>query len=278
MDANMQARLCEPFAVDEVKWKPQVVRGNRAMTICYVDARCVMDRLDEIFGTGGWQDAYQVLPNNSVVCKLRVRIADEWVEKSDVGSQSDQPDEGDRLKSAFSDALKRAAVKYGIGRYLYRLPQQWVDYDPQTRQLKDKPGLPAWAIPKGAHDAATPRPGHPAKGPNGTPTPAAQRQAGKAAQPQSQQQQAPAQQPAPAKPAPAPAAAATISREQWEQVKGEMKARRVSPVLFLGHFKIARPGDLPAARFGEMLRLVQNPPPELLMPPPEDEMVETPIQ
>ncbi len=131
-----------------MKWKAQVVRGNRALTVAYVDARCVEDRLDAVFGVDGWQDAYTVLPNNSVVCKLRVKVGSEWIEKSNVGSQSDQPDEGDRLKSAFSDALKRAAVKLGIGRYLYRLPQQWVDYDSQSRQLKATPRLPDWAQPQ----------------------------------------------------------------------------------------------------------------------------------
>jgi hypothetical protein len=50
--------------------------------------------------------------------------------KEDVGGQSEQPDEGDRRKAAFSDALKRAAVKFGIGRYLYRQKPQWVDWDP----------------------------------------------------------------------------------------------------------------------------------------------------
>src|SRR5207302_5686984 len=45
--------------------------------------------------------------------------------------------------AAFSDALKRAAVKFGIGRFLYRLPAQWVDYDPQRRQFVRPPTLPA---------------------------------------------------------------------------------------------------------------------------------------
>lgn len=147
MELALSERLAEPFAVSEVKWKAQVIRGGRALSVAYVDARCVEDRLDQVFGVDGWQDTYQVLPNNSVVCKLRVRVGTDWIEKSDVGSQSDQPDEGDRLKSAFSDALKRAAVKLGIGRYLYRLPQQWVDYDAQTRQLKGTPKLPDWAQP-----------------------------------------------------------------------------------------------------------------------------------
>jgi len=141
-------KLSQPFEADEVKFKPQTVRGNRALAVCFIDARCVMERLDEVLGVGCWQDSYQVLPNNSVVCTLRLKIDGEWISKSDVGSPSEQPDEGDRVKSSFSDALKRAAVKVGIGRYLYRLPLQWVDYDPDKRQFKNTPRLPEWAIPK----------------------------------------------------------------------------------------------------------------------------------
>jgi hypothetical protein len=78
-----------------------------------------------------------------VVCRLRCRIGADWLVKVDMGSPSEQPDAGDRLKAAFSDALKRAAVKWGIGRYLYRLPSQWVDYDPQRKQFNQTPRLAA---------------------------------------------------------------------------------------------------------------------------------------
>ena len=40
------------------------------------------------------------------------------------------------MKAAFSDALKRAAVKLGVGRYLYRLGGQWVDYDEKAKAFK----------------------------------------------------------------------------------------------------------------------------------------------
>lgn len=146
MSVEIAARLSAPFDPSEVKWKPQVVSGGRAMAIAYVDARVVMDRLDEVLGLGGWQASYREVPDG-IVCRLRAKLAGEWVDHEDVGSYSEQPDEGDRIKAAFSDALKRAAVHLGIGRYLYRLPSQWVDYDPQKKQLKYKPELPAWAMP-----------------------------------------------------------------------------------------------------------------------------------
>ncbi|MFO0844634.1 MAG: Rad52/Rad22 family DNA repair protein [Gemmataceae bacterium] len=135
--------LSAPFDVSEVKFKPQAVSGNRALAVPFVDARVIQDRLDEVLGVMGWQDSYECLPDGAVVCRLRVRVGGEWITKEDVGGQSEQPDEGDRRKAAFSDALKRAAVKFGIGRYLYRCKPQWVDYDPQKRQILKAPTLPA---------------------------------------------------------------------------------------------------------------------------------------
>ncbi|MCZ2344213.1 MAG: hypothetical protein LC104_20820 [Bacteroidales bacterium] len=132
----------KPFPPKDVKWKPQAVKGNRALAIAYLDARAIQDRLDEVVGVEGWQDEYQLLPDGSVVCKLQLLLNGHWVSKTDVGSPSEQPDNGDRMKAAFSDALKRAAVKFGIGRYLYRIPAQWVDYDPVKKQLLQTPKLP----------------------------------------------------------------------------------------------------------------------------------------
>lgn len=147
---EVERRLAEPFDPAEVKLKPQAVKGDRALAIHYVDARVIQDRLDEVVGVMNWQDAYECLPDGSVVCTLKVRIGDDWITKMDVGGQSEQPDEGDRRKAAFSDALKRAAVKYGIARYLYRLPHQWLGYDPQKKRFTEQPRLPAWALPRQA--------------------------------------------------------------------------------------------------------------------------------
>jgi hypothetical protein len=152
---ELTARLSAPFDPREVKFKPAVVSGHRALALAYVDARVIQDRLDDVLGVAGWQDEYECLPDGSVVCRLRLRLGDEWITKMDVGGQSEQPDEGDRRKAAFSDALKRAAVKFGVGRYLYRLPQQWCDYDPQKRQFTRPPTLPPEALPKPKKAART---------------------------------------------------------------------------------------------------------------------------
>jgi hypothetical protein len=150
---QLSLALTAPFPADAVHWKPLAVKGNRALAAAYLDARAVMQRLDSVFGVGGWKDAYTLVAGGSVVCTLSVLVNEQWIDKTDVGSPSEQPDDGDKLKAAFSDALKRAAIKCGVGRYLYRLPRQWVDYDPQSRQFVRPPQLPPWALPAAKQSA-----------------------------------------------------------------------------------------------------------------------------
>ena len=157
----LAAALTSPFQIGEVKFKPQSVKGTRALALAYIDCRVIQDRLDDVLGVAEWMDEYEILADGSVMCRLRLKLNGEWVTKTDVGSPSEQPDGGDRLKAAFSDALKRAAVKFGIGRYLYRLPAVWCDYDPQKKQFSGTPQLPAWAVPKPKAAALPPAPAKP---------------------------------------------------------------------------------------------------------------------
>jgi len=170
---SLAAALSSPFEPREIKFKPQMVKNNRALAMAYIDARLIQDRLDEVLGVENWQDQYNILTDGSVMCRLRIRLGGRWITKSDVGSPSEQPDSGDRLKAAFSDALKRAAVKFGIGRYLYRLPAQWVDYDPVKKQLTQLPQLPAFALPTPkAPPAKATKPAQPPHTPAVEPAPA----------------------------------------------------------------------------------------------------------
>jgi hypothetical protein len=144
---QIQHALAVPYDPDEVKWLPKVVRNGKALAFAYVDARVVMDRLDSVLGVTGWQDDYRFLPDGAVVCTLRCKIDGEWITRTDVGGMSEQPDEGDRRKAAVSDALKRASVKFGVGRYLYSLPSAWAEYDEKAKRFTEVPSLPEWAMP-----------------------------------------------------------------------------------------------------------------------------------
>ena len=117
--------LAAPFAADRVSWRIGQVRttdsGPRAKALAYIDARDVMERLDEVCGPAGWQRAYPHA-NGKTVCAIGLKLGDEWVWKADGAGDSDIEAE----KGALSDAFKRAAVSWGVGRYLYSIPSPWV--------------------------------------------------------------------------------------------------------------------------------------------------------
>lgn len=100
----------------EYKWRVQECKKHGCNCVAYVDARQVMDLLDQIVGPANWQDHYREVSGN-VYCDLQIRVDGEWVTKSDCGSESNIEAE----KGQASDAFKRAAVKWGIGRFLYSL-------------------------------------------------------------------------------------------------------------------------------------------------------------
>lgn len=113
--------LAAPFPPAQIHWRSQTLYGSKALALAYLDARDVMDRLDAVCGPDGWQDYYDETPRGRVICRLSVRVGDEWIAKSDAAG--DTAVEGE--KGGVSDAFKRAAVKWGIGRYLYRTPTVW---------------------------------------------------------------------------------------------------------------------------------------------------------
>jgi hypothetical protein len=141
------AALSAPFPADQVEFLPRSVNGTRALAIPYLSTAAVMQRLDDVLGLD-WECKSQLLPGGCVLCCLRLKVGDTWIERSDIGSPSDQPDAGDKCKAAFSDALKRAAVRFGVGRYLHGIALVWADYDPKARRFVRPPQLPARALPK----------------------------------------------------------------------------------------------------------------------------------
>ncbi|MBW6395556.1 MAG: Rad52/Rad22 family DNA repair protein [Thermus sp.] len=141
-------KLSEPFPPGEVQWRIEALSRDkkRALVVPYVDARTVLDRLDRVVGPEGWQDAYEVLADGERAVRdergeRRERLVEVKCRLTVLGVTKEDVGEGDSLKAAFSDALKRAAVKFGVGRYLYRLEKQWVDYDPEKGRFTP-PKLP----------------------------------------------------------------------------------------------------------------------------------------
>lgn len=132
MDSAILAALAEPFSPDDIHWRvgstnKRKFENNQAqqrkgMPLAYIDARNVMNRLDEVIGPDNWKDEYHESPKR-LFCKIYIRIDGEWVGKTDGAGDTDM--EGQ--KGGISDAFKRAAVKWGIGRYLYDCKTPWIE-------------------------------------------------------------------------------------------------------------------------------------------------------
>lgn len=98
------------------KYKPQSVKFGKATMVAYIDARDVQDLLDEVVGPENWQTDFRVI-NENMFAGIGVKTESGWVWKWDCGVESNVEVE----KGEASDAFKRAAVQWGIGRFLYRL-------------------------------------------------------------------------------------------------------------------------------------------------------------
>lgn len=127
--------LHSPFPVAEIEWRVGSTKSDKSagLALAYLTARHVMERLDAVCGPENWQDRYE-FHGPRTVCYLSVRVGGEWITKADGAGDSDVEAE----KGAISDALKRAAVKWGIGRYLYDLGKIWVDLEPAGKSYRIK--------------------------------------------------------------------------------------------------------------------------------------------
>lgn len=126
--------LAAPFPTESISWRLGSVSEakKKAMALAYIDARDVMDRFDSVVSPGNWQSEYINAGNGATCCRIGVRVDGEWIWKADGAGQTDV--EGD--KGQFSDALKRAAVSWGVGRYLYDLKSPWVEYEGEGKFKK----------------------------------------------------------------------------------------------------------------------------------------------
>jgi len=172
---STQERLSRLFYPEEIEWIPGRLKERNGVKDLdmypYVSSRSVMDRLDEVLGIGNWQTCdlnmhsteekkynrnkqqEELVPLNGWTIGLMIRIDGEWITRYDGADLTDF----ESFKGGISGALKRAAVSFGIGRYLYRLKDmKAIIHSDGEMYQKDgsgtwfnytTPRLPNWAIP-----------------------------------------------------------------------------------------------------------------------------------
>ncbi len=143
--------LSEPFPSTEVEFKTGALNKEKtkALALAYVDSRSYIARLNLV--APEWQDDYQVTVSDRVIVLCRLTIA--GVTRTGDGEcllggngEDDSRTEPNALTTASAQAFKRACVKFGLGAYLYALPQVWCDYDHAKRKIVNPPRLPEWAL------------------------------------------------------------------------------------------------------------------------------------
>jgi hypothetical protein len=150
------------FPADELEWR--IGRAGEssgrvwALALPYVTARAIQQRLDDVMGPARWKNYFKHGPDGGVLCGLSLLVHGHWVTKWDGAENTDVQS----VKGGLSSSMKRAAVQWGIGRYLYALDETFAHvheagrFRAKTKDGKpfkwDPPQLPAWALPAARSD------------------------------------------------------------------------------------------------------------------------------
>lgn len=160
--------LRAPLEVESIEWRiGQAGRTQAgkiwAKVLAYTSARAIAERLDEICGPARWWNEFRPGPAGGVLCGITILCGDRPVTKWDGAENT----EFEAIKGGLSDAIKRAAVQWWIGRYLYDLEENWAEIVEKkcpgsrwgTCKIKSgsgeehvafhwlPPTLPNWALP-----------------------------------------------------------------------------------------------------------------------------------
>lgn len=158
VSAEQLRRLAEPFGPDELEWR--VARsgksgaGHWVHVLPYQTSRAVMDRFDQVCGPENWTNEFRAGPGGGVICRIAVNVEQVgWTSKEDGAGNT----EIEAVKGGLSGAMKRAAVQWGCGRYLYGIEESFGLVHELGRYCSGKgadrfrwnpPVLPDWALPR----------------------------------------------------------------------------------------------------------------------------------
>lgn len=151
-------KLKDCFPAEDIEWRVQrsgkTGKGYWAVVLAYVTNRAIQQRLDDVCGPENWKNEFASAPNGGVICGISIKCGNEWVTKWDGADNTAV----EAVKGGLSNSMKRAAVQWGIGRYLYKLDSTFAQIT-ENGKYKDKckddggyfswdpPQLPEWALP-----------------------------------------------------------------------------------------------------------------------------------
>lgn len=115
--------------------------------LAYIDARTAEEQLDDLYGGGNWAFKWERIEDDKWAIKgiMTVKVEKDggWIVREDVGYPQEGKKRSDAnatewLKDAVSDALKRCAVQFGVGRFLYDAPFLYLANNAEEKDKKKK--------------------------------------------------------------------------------------------------------------------------------------------
>lgn len=127
MDKKNLSKLKAPFDTNKIHWRVGATNKDNTsgIALAYIDARDLMERLDDVCGPENWQCRYPF----QGCCEIGIRIDGEWVWKSNGAGETKVEAE----KGQYSDSFKRAGVMWGPAQYLYDVPNVWIELTPRGK-------------------------------------------------------------------------------------------------------------------------------------------------
>ena len=121
---KIQAEFAEPFSANDIEWRISMAGESSvgkpyARVLAYLTNRAIQSRLDAVVGVGAWCNHFQPGPQGGVLCGIEVYGVIKWDGADNTAIEA--------IKGGISDSMKRAAVQWGIGRYLYAIPESWAE-------------------------------------------------------------------------------------------------------------------------------------------------------
>lgn len=127
---ELRAALTAPFQSADIEWRVSATNSAKTsgLAVPYVTNRAIQNRLDSTVGIDGWHNDFVPWKGeNAQLCGISIYFPslEAWITKWDGADDSDI----ESVKGGLSDSMKRAAVEWGIGRYLYGMTQKWVSIE-----------------------------------------------------------------------------------------------------------------------------------------------------
>ena len=112
----------------------------------------VVDRLNEVFGIGGWTIRHEVIERDKMIVVHATFQADEYGIRLEQFGGNDNPDRGDAYKGACTDALTKIGSYMGIGADVWK--DKYKNGGQPQAQPKASPQAPAQPafVPQELHE------------------------------------------------------------------------------------------------------------------------------